>query len=86
MTAVLECGPLTISAETRSSLLNNGTMGPSLFVVGCDYDRDGRGRPAARYGGREDVRPKIALSTAPEEISLTHNVSEGTMLLPAGFH
>ncbi len=67
--------------------LNNGTMGPSPFVVLDavkadmeDVDRTGR------YGGWEDVRPKIArfIGAAPEEIALTHNVTEGINIVACG--
>ncbi len=67
--------------------LNNGTMGPSPFVV-IDavraetelVDREGK------YGGWDDVRPGIArfVNAAPEEISLTHNVTEGINVVACG--
>ena len=67
--------------------LNNGTMGPSPYVVIDaitkemeDVDR------TARYGGWEDVRPKIArfINAQVEEISLTHNVTEGINVVACG--
>jgi selenocysteine lyase/cysteine desulfurase len=67
--------------------LNNGTMGPSPYVVIDavttemeDVDR------TARYGGWEDVRPKIArfINAGVEEISLTHNVTEGICVVACG--
>jgi len=67
--------------------LNNGTMGPSPYVVIDaitkemeDVDR------TARYGGWEDVRPKIArfIHSEVEEISLTHNVTEGINVVACG--
>jgi len=67
--------------------LNNGTMGPSPYVVIDavttelgDVDRTGR------YGGWEDARPKIAkfVHALPEEISLTHNVTEGINVIACG--
>ncbi len=67
--------------------LNNGTLGPSPYVV-VDavraemeaVDREGR------YGGWDDVRSKIAafVHAAPEEISLTHNVTEGINIVASG--
>jgi L-cysteine/cystine lyase len=60
--------------------LNNGTMGPSPYVVIDatvrelqEIDRTGR------YGGWEDLRPKIArfIKAEEKEIALTHNVTEG---------
>jgi selenocysteine lyase/cysteine desulfurase len=67
--------------------LNNGTMGPSPFVVIDavtaemeDVDRTGR------YGGWDDVRPKLArfINAQPEEIALTHNVTEGINIVACG--
>jgi selenocysteine lyase/cysteine desulfurase len=67
--------------------MNNGTMGPSPYVV-IDavhaemesVDREGK------YGGWDDVRPKVArfVNVAPEEISLTHNVTEGINVVASG--
>jgi selenocysteine lyase/cysteine desulfurase len=67
--------------------LNNGTMGPSPYVV-IDavraemetVDREGK------YGGWDDVRPAIArfVHAAPEEIALTHNVTEGINIVASG--
>jgi selenocysteine lyase/cysteine desulfurase len=67
--------------------LNNGTMGPSPYVVIDamkkeieDVDRTGR------YGGWEEVRPKIArfVGADAEEISITHNVTEGISVVACG--
>lgn len=67
--------------------LNNGTMGPSPYVVIDsvktemeEIDRN------ARYGGWEDVRPKIAkfINASVDEISLTHNVTEGISVIACG--
>ena len=67
--------------------LNNGTMGPSPYVVMDatkeemeDVDRTGR------YGGWEDVRGKVAhlIHATTEEISLTHNVTEGINVVACG--
>ncbi|MDH4071120.1 MAG: aminotransferase class V-fold PLP-dependent enzyme [Ignavibacteria bacterium] len=73
--------------RTEPVFLNNGTIGPSPFVV-IDavtaelesVDRD------ARYGGWEDVRPKIArfVHADPEEISITHNVTDGINVVACG--
>ena len=67
--------------------LNNGTIGPSPYVVIDavraemeDVDRTGR------YGGWDDVRPKIAkfIHASPDEVSLTHNVTEGINIVACG--
>jgi selenocysteine lyase/cysteine desulfurase len=67
--------------------LNNGTLGPSPLVVQDSIraetevvDRTGK------YGGWDDVRPTIAtfIGAAPEEISLTHNVTEGINVVACG--
>lgn len=67
--------------------LNNGTMGPSPFVVIDavrsemeDVDRN------ARYGGWDNVRPKVAkfINAQDDEISLTHNVTEGIDVVACG--
>lgn len=67
--------------------MNNGTMGISPFAVADavradmeDADRHGR------YGGWDDVRPKIArfINASPEEIALTHNVTEGINVVASG--
>jgi selenocysteine lyase/cysteine desulfurase len=67
--------------------LNNGTMGPSPYVVIDaiknemeDVDRN------ARYGGWEDARPKVAkfIGASVEEVSLTHNVTEGINVVACG--
>jgi cysteine desulfurase / selenocysteine lyase len=67
--------------------LNNGTMGPSPYPVleavraeMEDIDRVGR------YGGWDVARPVVAsfINAAPEEISLTHNVTEGISVVACG--
>lgn len=67
--------------------LNNGTMGPSPYVVIDaitsemeDVDRN------ARYGGWDAVRPKVAqfINAHDDEISLTHNVTEGINVIACG--
>ena len=67
--------------------LNNGTMGPSPYVVIDatvrelqEIDRTGR------YGGWEDLRPKIArfVNAEEKEIALTHNVTEGINIVACG--
>jgi len=67
--------------------LNNGTMGPSPYPVLDavraemeDIDR------AGRYGGWDVARPVVAafINAAPEEISLTHNVTEGISVVACG--
>jgi cysteine desulfurase/selenocysteine lyase len=67
--------------------LNNGTMGPSPYVVidaiTAELQEVDR---TARYGGWEDARPKIAkfIHAQPEEVSLTHNVTEGINVVACG--
>jgi selenocysteine lyase/cysteine desulfurase len=67
--------------------LNTGTMGSSpshvLDAVRAemeDVDRSGR------YGGWEAARPAVAafVNAAPEEIALTHNVTEGISIVACG--
>lgn len=67
--------------------LNNGTMGPSPYVVIDavksemeDVERN------ARYGGWDTVRPKVAkfINAHDDEISLTHNVTEGIDVVACG--
>lgn len=67
--------------------LNNGTMGPSPYVVLDavraemeDVDR------TARYGGWEPARAKIArfINAEEQEIALTHNVTEGINIVACG--
>jgi selenocysteine lyase/cysteine desulfurase len=67
--------------------MNNGTMGPSPYPVieavrteMEDIDRSGR------YGGWDVARPAIAsfINATPEEISLTHNVTEGISVVACG--
>ncbi len=67
--------------------LNNGTMGPSPYVVIDAITAEmGEVDRIGRYGGWEDARPKIArfVNAAPEEISLTHNVTEGINVVACG--
>jgi L-cysteine/cystine lyase len=67
--------------------LNNGTMGPSPFVViDAIKNEIAEVERTARYGGWEDVRPKIAtfMNARVEEISLTHNVTEGINVVACG--
>lgn len=67
--------------------LNNGTMGPSPYVVIDSVvsemqlvDRTGR------YGGWDEVRPKVAafINAGADEISMTHNVTEGINVVASG--
>ncbi|MBA4313089.1 MAG: hypothetical protein C0417_10720 [Chlorobiaceae bacterium] len=67
--------------------LNNGTMGPSPFVVreavkGFIDNIDVSGE----YGGWETARPKLAkfVNVDESEISLTHNVTEGINVVAWG--
>lgn len=73
--------------KTDPLFLNNGTMGPSPYVVIDavrtemeEVDRNGR------YGGWDEVRPKIAkfINAAPGEISITHNVTDGINVVASG--
>lgn len=67
--------------------LNNGTMGPSPYVVidavASELEEVDR---AGRYGGWEAAREKIAAFVNAEvtEISLTHNVTEGINVVACG--
>ncbi len=73
--------------QTEPLFLNNGTMGPSPYVVidAITTELQGVDRHA-RYGGWEEVRPRIArfVGAEPEEISLTHNVTEGISIVACG--
>ena len=67
--------------------LNNGTMGPSPYVViDAVTSEMGDVERSGRYGGWEDARGKIAkfVNAQPEEISLTHNVTEGINIVACG--
>lgn len=67
--------------------LNNGTMGPSPYVVlesiKCSLDSIDT---SGEYGGWESARPKIAkfVNVDEAEISLTHNVTEGINIVAWG--
>jgi selenocysteine lyase/cysteine desulfurase len=67
--------------------LNNGTMGPSpypvLEAVRAEMEEIDR---AGRYGGWDVARPVVAqfINAAPDEISLTHNVTEGISVVACG--
>lgn len=67
--------------------LNNGTMGVSPFVVidAVKMEMEEVDR-MARYGGWEGARPKVArfINASEEEISLTHNVTEGINVVACG--
>jgi len=67
--------------------LNNGTMGPSPFVV-LDSVRAEMERIdiTGDYGGWEVARGKIAkfINAGEEEVSLTHNVTEGINVIASG--
>ncbi len=66
---------------------NNGTMGPSPFPV-VQALRKGLENidVSGEYGGWEVARPKLAtfVNVAEEEISLTHNVTEGINVIAGG--
>ena len=73
--------------RTEPVYMNNGTMGPSPYPVLDavrgemeDIDR------AGRYGGWDVARPVVAsfINASPEEISLTHNVTEGISVVACG--
>lgn len=72
---------------TEPLYLNNGTMGPSPYAVAdavkAEMDLVDR---TGRYGGWDDVRPRIAgfINASPAEISLTHNVTEGINVVAWG--
>lgn len=67
--------------------LNNGTMGPSPYVVidAVHAEMEDVER-TARYGGWEPVRAKIArfVNAEEQEIALTHNVTEGINIIACG--
>ncbi len=67
--------------------LNNGTMGPSPYVVidAVQAEMDDVDR-TARYGGWEAARAKIArfINAEEQEIALTHNVTEGINIVACG--
>lgn len=67
--------------------LNTGTMGPSPYVVidAVRAEMEAVDR-MGRYGGWDEVRPKIAtfINAASEEISITHNVTEGINIVASG--
>lgn len=67
--------------------LNNGTMGPSPYVVidAVRMEMEEVDR-MARYGGWEPVRAKLArfINAEEQEISLTHNVTEGINIIACG--
>ena len=78
---------LQFPVGTEPCYMNNGTMGISPFAVADavradmeDADRNGR------YGGWDNVRPKIAqfIHADVAEIALTHNVTEGINTVAAG--
>jgi len=66
---------------------NNGTMGPSPYPV-IEALQKGLQHidVAGEYGGWEEARPKIAkfVNVTEEEISLTHNVTEGINVIAGG--
>jgi selenocysteine lyase/cysteine desulfurase len=67
--------------------LNNGTMGPSPYVV-LDSVRSEMERIDATgdYGGWDVARGKIAkfINAGEDEISITHNVTEGINVIAGG--
>lgn len=66
---------------------NNGTMGPSPYPV-IEAVKKGLQNidVAGEYGGWEEARPKIAkfVNVTEQEISLTHNVTEGINVIAGG--
>jgi len=67
--------------------LNNGTMGPSPYVVLENIRRAMEDIDiSGEYGGWEVARPRLALFTNVDEseISLTHNVTEGINIVAWG--
>lgn len=67
--------------------LNNGTMGPSPFVVLENIKRSLEDIDiSGEYGGWEVARPRIAqfINAEESEISLTHNVTEGINIVTWG--
>jgi len=67
--------------------MNNGTMGPSPFVVQeAMCNREELVNATGEYGGHEDSRPRLArfLNCSEDEIALTHNVTEGINIIAQG--
>ncbi len=67
--------------------LNNGTMGPSPYVVLETVKRAMESiNISAEYGGWEVARPRLAkfVNVDEAEISLTHNVTEGINVVAWG--
>ena len=66
---------------------NNGTMGPSPYVV-LDTVKQSLDNidTSGEYGGGEIARPKLAkfVNAGEDEISLTHNVTEGINVIAGG--
>ena len=67
--------------------MNNGTMGPSPYVVQeAMRSREEFVNTTGEYGGHEESRPKLArfINADPKEIALTHNVTEGINIIAQG--
>jgi selenocysteine lyase/cysteine desulfurase len=67
--------------------MNNGTMGPSPYVVQESmFVKEREVNITGEYAGYEEARPKIAkfINALPEDISFTHNVTQGINVIAQG--
>jgi selenocysteine lyase/cysteine desulfurase len=67
--------------------MNNGTMGPSPYVVQeAMYAKESDVNATGNYSGYDNVRPKLAkmIGCDKEEISLTMNVTNGINIISQG--
>jgi selenocysteine lyase/cysteine desulfurase len=73
--------------QTTRIYMNNGTMGPSPYVVQQTLaDKEEEVNRTGEYGGYDESRQPLArfLNGKAEEISLTHNVTEGINIIAQG--
>jgi selenocysteine lyase/cysteine desulfurase len=67
--------------------MNNGTMGPSTYVVQeAMFKKEEIANSTGEYGGYDNVRTKLAklLGCKDDEISLTQNVTNGINIIAQG--
>lgn len=67
--------------------MNNGTMGPSPYVVQeALFDKEKEVNATGDYGGYDNVRTKLArlINCESDEISLTQNVTNGINIIAQG--
>ncbi len=73
--------------QTSRIYMNNGTMGPSPYVVQeAMAGKEEEVNITGEYGGHDESRPYLArfLNCRDEEVSLTHNVTEGINIIAQG--